>query len=55
MKRLIVVPMRRHYFLLSFLFSRLVLLAAEVGTLVGFSILLLKVPVRGSWLDLTEL
>ena len=35
LKRLIATPMPRHYYLLSFLFSRLVLLVLEVGAVVG--------------------
>jgi ABC-2 type transport system permease protein len=55
MKRLIATPMPRHYFLLSFLFSRLLLLVLEVGTLLAFGVLVFHVPVHGSWLDLTVL
>ena len=39
MKRLIATPMPRHYYLLSFLLSRLVLLVVEVGVLLGFGVL----------------
>src|SRR6202049_1482877 len=52
LKRLVASPMRRHYYLLSFLFSRILLLVVEVGVLVGFGALLFYVPVRGSLLDL---
>ncbi|HVW07280.1 MAG TPA: ABC transporter permease [Bryobacteraceae bacterium] len=48
LKRLIATPMPRHEYLLSFLFSRLVMLVIEVGTLVGFGTLVFHVPVRGS-------
>ena len=48
MKRLIVTPMPRHYYLLSFVLSRLVLLIGEVGILLGFGTLVLHVPARGS-------
>ena len=52
MKRLVASPMPRPYYLLSFLFSRLLMLVVEVGLLVGFGALLFHVPVRGSLLDL---
>jgi len=55
MKRLIATPMPRHYFLLSFLLSRLVMLVLEVGTLVAFSVLVFHVPMRGGWLDFAAL
>jgi ABC-type multidrug transport system permease subunit len=51
MKRLIATPMPRHYFLLSFLLSRLVLLVVEIGVLLGFGALVFHVPVRGSLVD----
>ena len=35
MKRLVATPMPRHYYLLSFLLSRLVLLVVEVGVAAG--------------------
>jgi ABC-type multidrug transport system permease subunit len=50
MKRLIATPMPRHYFLLSFLLSRLVMLVFEVGLFLGFAVLVFGVPVRGSLL-----
>ena len=55
MKRLIATPMPRHYYLLSFLFSRLIMLVIEVGFLLGFGVLVFKVPARGSMLDLALL
>src|SRR6266852_3548118 len=55
MKRLIATPMPKHYYLLSFLFSRLALLVIEVAALVGFGALVFPVPVRGSPLDLAAL
>ncbi len=55
MKRLIATPMPRHYYLLSFVLSRLLLLVIEVAALVGFGALVFQVPVRGSWFDLTAL
>jgi ABC-2 type transport system permease protein len=48
MKRLVATPMPRHYYLLSFVFSRLVLLVVEVGAVLGFGVLVFGVPVRGS-------
>ena len=51
MKRLIATPMPRHYYLLSFLLSRLLLLVVEVGALLGFGALVFRVPVRGSLID----
>jgi len=55
MKRLVATPMPRHYFLLSFLLSRLLMLVVEVGVLVGFGALVFGVPLRGSPLDLVLL
>jgi ABC-2 type transport system permease protein len=48
LKRLIATPMPRHYFLLSFLISRLAMLVAEVGVFLAFGVLVFGVPVRGS-------
>jgi len=48
MKRLVATPMPRHYFLLSFLISRLAMLVFEVGAFLGFAVLVFGVPVRGS-------
>src|ERR1039457_1012078 len=55
MKRLIATPMPRHYFLLSFLLSRLLMLVVEVGVVLGFGAWVFQVPVRGSLLDLAVL
>ena len=55
MKRLIATPMPRHYYLLSFLLSRLVMLVIEVGFLLSFGIFVFKVPTRGSLADLAVL
>ena len=46
LKRLVASPMPRHYYLLSYLLSRLVLLVVEVGALVGFGTLVFGVPLR---------
>ena len=48
MKRLLATPMPKHYYLLSFLLSRLVLLVIEVGALVAFGSFVFDVPLRGS-------
>ncbi len=55
MKRLVATPMPRHYYLLSFLLSRLLLLVVEVGVLLGFGALVFGVPVRGSLPELVLL
>jgi ABC-2 type transport system permease protein len=55
MKRLIATPMPKHYYLLSFLLSRLLLLVLEVALLLGFSGVVFHVPVRGSFLALGAL
>jgi ABC-2 type transport system permease protein len=47
-KRLVATPMPRHYYLLSFLLSRLLLLVVEVGVVLGFGVLVFQVPVHGS-------
>lgn len=48
MKRLVATPMPRHYYLLSFALSRLLMLVVEVGAVLGFAVLVFGVPVRGS-------
>ena len=55
MKRLIATPMPRHYYLLSFLLSRLIMLVVEVCFLTAFGVLVFKVPVRGSLADMAVL
>jgi ABC-2 type transport system permease protein len=52
LKRLIATPMPRPYFLLSYLFSRILMLVLEVGIVLGFGAWIFHVPVRGSFLDL---
>jgi ABC-2 type transport system permease protein len=47
--------MPRHYFLLSFVLSRLVMLVVEVGVVLGFGSLAFGVPIRGSLLNLALL
>jgi ABC-type multidrug transport system permease subunit len=53
MKRIVATPMPRHYYLLSFLIWRMVLLPFEVGIPVGFGALFFGVPLRGSFLEMT--
>jgi ABC-type polysaccharide/polyol phosphate export permease len=50
LKRLVATPMSRAQYLISYLLSRIVLLVVEVGVLIGSSMLLFGVPMRGSWL-----
>jgi ABC-type multidrug transport system permease subunit len=54
-KRLIATPMPRHYYLLSFLLSRILLLVIEVGVLLGFGVWIFHVPIRGSLVQLAAL
>lgn len=55
MKRIIATPMPRHYYLLSFLFWRLLLLGFEVAAPVAFGVLVFGVPLRGSIWQLAAL
>jgi ABC-type multidrug transport system permease subunit len=55
LKRLVATPMPRYYYLLSFLFPRLLLLVALVGVFVSFGAFVFHVPVRGSLFDLAAL
>ncbi|MEO7189918.1 MAG: ABC transporter permease [Vicinamibacterales bacterium] len=55
MKRIVATPMPRHYYLLSFLMWRMLLLLVEVGVPVGFGVLVFGVPVRGAVLHLTAI
>ena len=52
LKRIVATPMPRHYYLLSYLIWRLLLLVFEVGIPVGFGVLAFGVPRRGWWLTL---
>jgi ABC-2 type transport system permease protein len=54
-KRLLATPMPRHYYLLSFLLSRLLMLVVEVACFLAFGVFVFHVPVRGSLLDLSVL
>jgi ABC-type multidrug transport system permease subunit len=51
LKRMMVTPMRRSSFFLSFIFSRLVFLVLEVVVLVSFGLWILGVPLRGDLLS----
>jgi ABC-type multidrug transport system permease subunit len=55
LKRIVATPMPRHYYLLSFLCWRLVLLPFEVGIPLGFGVWVFGVPLRGSLWELTAL
>ena len=55
LKRLVATPMSRTEYLASYVISRLVLLAIEAAVLVGCSVLLFGVPVRGSWIALVTI
>jgi ABC-type multidrug transport system permease subunit len=55
LKRLVATPMPRHYFLLSFVLSRLLMLIVEVAAVLGFGVWVFGVPVRGPLLDLAAL
>ncbi|HVX40838.1 MAG TPA: ABC transporter permease [Gemmatimonadaceae bacterium] len=55
LKRLVATPMSRAEYLLSYVISRLVMLTVEVGMLLGFSVLLFGVPMRGSWLSVAAI
>jgi ABC-2 type transport system permease protein len=52
LKRLIATPMPKQYFLLSYVLSRILMLVAEVGIVLGFGVWIFHVPVRGSLLNL---
>ena len=55
LKRIVATPMPRHYYLLSYLIWRLLLLVFEVGIPVGFGVLAFGVPMRGLWLTLAAI
>ncbi|MGB2589446.1 MAG: ABC transporter permease [Candidatus Acidiferrum sp.] len=52
LKRLVATPMPKQYFLLSYLFSRILMLVLEVGIVLGFGVWIFHVPMRGSLFDL---
>jgi ABC-2 type transport system permease protein len=53
LKRLVATPMSRAEYLMSFVISRLGLLIVEMAVVLGFAVLVLGVPMRGSFLQLT--
>jgi ABC-type multidrug transport system permease subunit len=53
LKRFAATPMRRSHYLFSFMLSRLIFLALEVGAIMGFGWLVFGVKVHGSLLSLT--
>ena len=55
LKRLAATPMSRAQFLLSYMLSRLLFLAAEVAVLIAFGWVAFGVAVHGSWLALVVL
>jgi ABC-type multidrug transport system permease subunit len=55
MKRIVATPMPRHYYLLSFLLFRMMLLPIEVGVPIAFGILAFGVPFRGPLIVLVGL
>lgn len=55
MKRIVATPMPRHYYLLSFLLWRLILLVVEVGIPIIFGVWAFGVPLRGSLLQLAAI
>jgi len=55
LKRIVATPMPKHYYLLSFLFWRLLLLVVEVGVPLAFGALAFGVPLRGSALALVAI
>ncbi len=52
LKRLVSTPMRKSHYLASFLFSRFFFLIVEIVVVLGSTILLFGVPVRGSLVQL---
>jgi ABC-type multidrug transport system permease subunit len=55
LKRIVATPMPRHYYLLSFLYWRLILLPLEIGIPLGFGVFVFGVPLRGSLVELVLL
>jgi ABC-2 type transport system permease protein len=55
LKRLVATPMPRQFYLMSFLWWRLILLPLEVGIPIGFGVLMFGVPLRGSIVELVLL
>jgi ABC-2 type transport system permease protein len=55
LKRLVATPMSRAEYLASYVISRFVLLTIEAGVLMGLSVLLFGVPMRGSWFAIASI
>jgi ABC-2 type transport system permease protein len=55
LKRIVATPMPRHYYLLSYLTWRMLLLWVEVGVPLAFGVAVFGVPMRGSLLELAAL
>jgi ABC-type multidrug transport system permease subunit len=55
LKRLVATPMSRAQYLASYVVSRFVLLTIEAVVLIGASVLLFKVPMRGSVLSIAAI
>jgi len=55
LKRFFSTPLRRPHFLLSFMYSRLFFLGAELVLILGFARLAFHVPIRGSLIALVAL
>jgi ABC-type multidrug transport system permease subunit len=52
LKRFAATPMRRSHYLFSFILSRIVFLAAEVGFVLAFAIIAFDLKVQSGWLPL---
>ena len=49
MKRIVATPMPKHYYLLSFLLWRMILLPIDVGVPLAFGVFVFGIPLRGSF------
>ena len=52
MKRIVATPMPKHYYLLSFLLWRMILLPVDVGVPLGFGVFVFGIPLRGPFIAL---
>jgi len=52
LKRIVATPMPKHYYLLSFLVWRMILLPVDVGVPLGFGVLVFGIPLRGPFIAL---
>ena len=52
LKRIVATPMPKHYYLLSFLLWRMILLPVDVGVPLGFGVLVFGIPLRGPFVAL---